>query len=88
MYAVLYQVDIKPNWEGDVDAELDQLTEAVKAVPGFVRGTWASDGKTGMSFILVENEAAAKEMAAGREIPPEASVTFRSVDIYEVMRDV
>jgi quinol monooxygenase YgiN len=88
MYAVVFQVDMKPGWEGNVDAELDALIETVKAVPGFVRGTWATNGKTGTSFILLENEAAAKEMADGRAIPPEASVTFRAVDIYEIVRDV
>jgi 2-phosphoglycerate kinase len=88
MYAVVFQVDMKPSWEGNVDAELDALIETVKAVPGFVRGTWATNGKTGTSFIVVEDEQAAKEMAGDRSIPPEASVTFRAVDIYEIVRDV
>ena len=88
MYAVVFQVDMKPSWEGDVEAELDHLTEQVKAVPGFVRGTWASDGNTGISFILMENEESAKQMMGDRSIPPEASVTFRSAGMYEVARDI
>jgi quinol monooxygenase YgiN len=88
MYAVVFRVDIKQGWQGDVDAELDQLIEMVKSVPGFVRATWTTDGKTGLSFIVMEDEEAAKAMAGDGSIPPEASVTFRSVHIYEVVRDV
>jgi hypothetical protein len=88
MYAVLFQVEMKPNWEGDRDTGLDQLTETVKAVPGFIRGTWASNDKLGCSFIVVENEEAAKAIVGNRTIPPDAPVTFRSADIYEIARDI
>jgi len=65
MYAVVYQVDMKPGWnQGDRDAQLDQLMETVKALPGFVRGTWTTDGTSGLSFVLVDNEAVAKELAS------------------------
>lgn len=88
MYAVVYHVDMKPDWTGDVEAELDRVTETTKASPGFVRGSWASDGKTGMSFIVVEDEKSAQAMADNRSIPPEASVEFRSVEILEIARDI
>ncbi|HEX3815561.1 MAG TPA: hypothetical protein VHX59_22220 [Mycobacteriales bacterium] len=88
MYAVVFQVDMKPDWEGDIDAELDHVVESVRAVPGFVRGTWARDGRSALSFILLDDEAAAKEMLNDSAIPPEAPVTFRSADLYEVARDV
>lgn len=88
MYAVLFKVDVKPDWEGDLDAELDTLVENVKAVPGFIRGTWARDGMTGVSFLVLDNEETAKAMVADRNIPPEAGVTFHSADLYEIIRDV
>jgi quinol monooxygenase YgiN len=88
MYAVVYHVDMKPDWTGDVDAELDQVTEMTKAAPGFVRGTWASDGKTGTSFVVVDDEKSARALAEGSHIPAEASVEFRSVEVLEIARDI
>jgi hypothetical protein len=84
MHAVVFQVDIK---EGRVagGAELERVITATKAAPGFVRGTWVSDGRTGISMVLVESEDAARDMAADSDIPPDAPVTFRSADIYEVV---
>jgi hypothetical protein len=71
-----------------VDAELDALIEMVKASPGFVRGTWTSNGKLGLSILLFESEEIARGMAENAFVPPDASVTFRSADVYEVARDV
>jgi hypothetical protein len=88
MHAVVFQVDMKTGWEGDLDAELDAVVGMTKSSPGFVRATWASDGTKGTSFIVMKDEASAREMAANAGVPPDASVTFRSVDVYEVYRDV
>lgn len=88
MHAVVFHVDMKPDWEGDMDAELDFLAEFMKSVPGFVRGTWAGDGERAISFIVFESEEAARGVADNAGMPPEASVTLRSVDVFEVQRDV
>ena len=88
MHAVVFQVDMKQGWEGNVDAELDQLVTMVKSVPGFVRGTWANDDRRGLSFLLFESQESAEGIAANASMPPDASVTLRSVDVYEVVRDV
>ena len=88
MHAVVFQVDMKPGWEGSVESELDQLVTLVKSVPGFVRGTWANDDRRGLSFLLFESEETARGLAANASMPPDASVTLRSVDVYEVVRDV
>lgn len=88
MHAVVFQVDMKPGWEGNVEAELDQLVTMVKSVPGFVRGTWANDDRRGLSFLLFESQESAEGIAANASMPPDASVTLRSVDVYEVARDV
>ena len=88
MHAVVFQVDMKQGWEGNVEAELDQLVTMVKSVPGFVRGTWANDDRRGLSFLLFESQESAEGIAANASMPPDASVTLRSVDVYEVARDV
>ena len=88
MHAVVFQVDMKQGWEGNVEAELDQLVTMVKSVPGFVRGTWANDDRRGLSFLLFESQESAEGIAANASMPPDASVTLRSVDVYEVVRDV
>ena len=88
MHAVVFQVDMKEGWEGKVDAELDQLVTMVKSVPGFVRGTWTTDGRRGLSFLLFASQEGAQGLADNASMPPEASVTLRSVDVYEVARDV
>jgi hypothetical protein len=88
MYAVVFEVDLKPGWQGDADSELDLLIGFVKAAPGFVRGTWTTDGSRGLSFILFDSESPAREFAANAFVPAEASVMFRSVNVYEVVRDV
>jgi quinol monooxygenase YgiN len=88
VHAVVFQVDMKQGWEGRVDAELDQLVTMVKSVPGFVRGTWTTDGRRGLSFLLFESQESAEGLAANAAMPPDASVTLRSADVYEVTRDV
>ncbi len=88
MHAVVFQVDMKPGWEATADAELDQLVTMLKSVPGFVRGTWATDGQRGLSFLLFESKETAEGVAANASMPPDASVILRSADVYEVLRDV
>ena len=88
MHAVVFEVDMKPGWEGTADAELDQLVTMLKSVPGFVRGTWTTDGRRGLSFLLFESQETAEGLAANASMPPDSGVTFRSVDVYEVVRDV
>ncbi len=88
MYAVVFEVDMKEGREGDREAELDQLVSMMKSVPGFVRGTWANDDRTGLSFLLFASPESAQGLADNAAMPPDASVTLRSVDVYEVVRDV
>ena len=88
MHAVVFQVDMKEGWESKVDAELDQLVTMVKSVPGFVRGTWTNNARRGLSFLLFESRETAQGLADNASMPPDASVTLRSVDVYEVARDV
>lgn len=87
MHAVVFTVDMKQGWEGDAEEELDQLTGMVKSIPGFVHGTWTSDGKTGLSLLVFESEEVARGVAASAGLPPTASAVLRSVDVYEVVRE-
>ena len=88
MHAVVFQVDMKQGWEESAEAELDQLVTMLKSVPGFARGTWTTDGSRGLSFLLFESQESAEGVAANASMPPDASVTLRSADVYEVVRDV
>ena len=87
MHAVVFEVDIKQDWEGDADRELDQLASMMKSIPSFVRGSWASDGTRGISFIVFESEETARGVAANASMPATASVTFRNVGVYEIARE-
>jgi hypothetical protein len=88
MHAVLFQVDRKQGWDGDVEAELDVITKMTAEAPGYVRGLWANNAEHGMSVQLFESEETARQCADGAFIPPEASVAFRSVEVFEVRREV
>jgi hypothetical protein len=88
MHAVVFQVDFKQNWTGDPEAELDQLIGFVKSTPGFVRGTWTSNGQRGLSFIVFDSERVARAFAANAHMPDDASSVLHSVEVYEVVRDV
>ena len=88
MHAVVFQVDMKQGWERSAEAELDQLVTMLKSVPGFVRGTWTTDGKRGLSLLQFESQETADGVAANASMPPESGVTLRSADVYEVVRDV
>jgi hypothetical protein len=87
MHAVVFFVDMKQGWEGNAEGELDYIVKMLRDVPGYVRGTWTTDGKTGMSFILFASEEAARGVADNAFLPPDASATLRSVDVYAVVRD-
>ncbi len=87
MHAVVFEVDLKQGWEDHAERELDQVASMVKSVPGFVRGTWANDNRRGLSFIVFESEEAARGLAENASMPPDASVTVRSVAVYEIVRE-
>jgi hypothetical protein len=88
MHAVVFDVDVKPDATGDPDQELDALVGFVKSLPGFVRGTWTTDGSRGLSFLVFASEESARALADNAFVPPDAAVTLRSVATYEVVRDV
>jgi hypothetical protein len=89
MHAVLYHVDRKQGWGGDEEAELDMIEKMSKETPGFIRGFLANNDEHGISVQLYESEETAKAAAAtAGSIPPEASVTFVSVEVFGVRREI
>jgi hypothetical protein len=88
MHAVVFHVDVVPGREAQQDGELDFIAGMMQTTPGFVHGTWLADDKRGLSCILFDSEEAARAVADNAALPPDAAVTFRSVDIYAVARDV
>lgn len=85
MHSVVFDVEVKPDWEGDQQQELDQLATMLKSIPGFVRAAWATEGTRGISWIVFDSEAAARNVAANASMPPTASVTVRGVNVYEIV---
>lgn len=90
MYAVVVQVDLDTSRQDEGVQTLESfVVPTVKAMPGFVSGTWmrSLDGSEGRSLLVFESREAA-EAAAARiaEGPPAgAPVTFRSADVGEVL---
>ena len=87
MHAVVFEVDMKPGWESKANGELDYIVQSLKELPGYTRGTWTTDGTTGLSFILFESADIAREIADNAFLPPDASATLRSVRVFEVVRE-
>jgi hypothetical protein len=86
-HAVVYEVEHKQDFQGDTEAELDMLVQMSKETPGFVSGTWISDGTTGYAVLIYESAEAAQVEVDGVTTPPDdASITLRSVKVYEVKR--
>lgn len=88
MHAVIFHVDFVPGREEQQESELDFISGMTKTTPGFVRGTWMGDGDRGLSCILFDSEDAARAVAQNTNVPPDAAVRLRSVDVYAVSRDV
>lgn len=87
MHAIVFEVDMKDGWEATVDEELDFITRSLREVPGFVRGTWTTDGSVGVSLVLFESEDAARAIADNASMPPESGAALRSARVLEVVRE-
>ncbi len=88
MHAVVFEVAIKPGIDPTVaNAELDKMIGQVKTLPGFIRGIWATDGTTGLSFQLYAGEDVPRQLVDNAAVPPDSAVEFRSARIFAVVRD-
>ena len=89
MHAMVATVEIKAGRGDEAVAALnDQVVPRVKAMPGFVSGTWArsADGTKGHSVVIFETEDGAKAaMENAKQTPAEAPVKTLYVEIYEVL---
>jgi hypothetical protein len=89
MYGVVvYEVEMKQDWEGDRDAELDMIVAGSSSDPDFVKGWWFGNDTTGFAVQVVTDEAVAQRWVAdNQDMPPEASVTLKSVKAYTLLRE-
>jgi hypothetical protein len=90
MHAMVVTVGIEPGKADEATAMLHgQVVPDVKAMPGFVSGTWArsEDGTNGHSLVLFENEDTAKAALARAKQgpPPGARVKVLYAEVYEVV---
>jgi hypothetical protein len=88
MYAVMFQVESNKDWEGDLEADLDQLVGYATTLPGFVRGTWTlpdADGRA-LSFVVFGTEEEARSVADSPP-PPGGPVILRDVQVHEIARE-
>lgn len=86
MYAALVTVSIDPAQEDAARANLQsQVVPMVKAAPGFIAGYWLTpaDG-TGLSCVLFETEAQARQTAPPAGTSPGPGVTVDTVEFREV----
>lgn len=86
MHAVVVKVDIEPGRHREsVDALNEHIMPMCKGAPGFVRGTWYGDDKTGVSLMLFESEQSARQTAAQVRSNPEEPAQVTEVQVYEVV---
>ena len=90
MHAIVVTVEIDATRGDEATAMLNStVVPDVKQMPGFVSGTWArsADGTKGHSFVIFENEDAAKAAVgqARQGPPPEAPVKVLYAEVYEVL---
>ena len=90
MHAVVITVGIDPEKADEATKMLkDQVVPDVKAMSGFVSGTWArsADGATGHSLIIFNDEETAKAgLAQAQQGPPAGGpVKILYAEIYEVL---
>jgi quinol monooxygenase YgiN len=89
MHALLVNVTIEPGHDEDAQAQLEtNVVPMAKQAPGVISGAWtrSSDGQHGSSFVLFENEEAAraaKDMIPN--VPRPDFITFDSIEVREVV---
>ena len=63
MYATFAAVEYNPGTteDGAVQALKEGLIPQIKQAPGFIKGTWFGDDRTGHGLVLFETEEQAKQ---------------------------
>jgi hypothetical protein len=91
MFAVIGRSQIDPDRVEAAESMLkERLLPKVKAMGGFVSGTWTRslDDKEATGMVLFETEAAAEaavETMQGMAPPPEAPISFGAFDVVRVV---
>ncbi len=85
MYAVLVVVEIAPGrHEESLRALQEHIIPMCKGAPGFVRGTWFGNEKSGNSLMVFDSEQSARQMAGQVGSNAEDPVQITSTQVYEV----
>lgn len=87
MYAVVFEVEMKEGWEAKADEEIDYIVKSLRELPGFIRGTWTTDGRAGLGLILFESKDVAQQVVVDAYLPPDASAVLRSARVDAVIRE-
>ena len=86
MFAVLAKVNVPG---GDTPEHLKMLNEQVipgtKSAPGFVAGYWLTPVNDDATALLVFKDEASAKAAAPKEGSGPGDVTFKKIDIIEVV---
>jgi hypothetical protein len=87
MYAMVVEVDIKPGRNDEAEEGLKSgVIPQAKASEGFVKGYWieSADGGSGMGMVIYDSEEAAKKASATVQVPEEAPLSVRRVEVCRV----
>lgn len=84
MHAVVVRVTVKDAERAQQELE-KSVVPMVSQMPGFVAGYWTRSGDEGLSMVVFETEAAARQMADRvPRIVPEF-VKFENAEVREVV---
>jgi hypothetical protein len=88
MFAVVVRVELPEGFTIEQGRPMldSEVIPRVKSLPGFVAGYWLhpSAGREGLSFVIFENEQAARGAAANLQVPE--PVKLLHVEVREVAR--
>jgi hypothetical protein len=88
MYAVLVAVDIVPErYEESLRALDEYIIPMCKSAPGYLRGTWFGDQKSGNSLMVFDSEEHARQMAQQVKSNPGDPVSVTGTQVYQVERE-
>jgi hypothetical protein len=88
MYAVFATVDIMPGrYEESIRALDEHIIPMCKGAPGYLRGTWFGDHKSGNCLMVFDSEDSAREMAKHVTANPDDPIRVTNTQVYEVERE-
>jgi hypothetical protein len=84
MHAVVARVTINDAERAQEELK-NSVVPMVSQIPGFVAGYWTRSGDEGLSMVVFETEAAARQMADRVPQTVPEFVTFENAEVREVV---